>query len=115
MLLNGSRFTDPVTEDPRRGSTEIWEFVNLTLDAHPIHLHAVYFQLVDRQAFDVQRRQRTSEVVSIGKILPAPPEEQGRKDTVVCPPGQISKIVVPSTGDPGNVWHCHMLEQEDMK
>ena len=39
-----------ITELPRVGSTEIWEFLNLTMDAHPIHIHLVEFQLLNRQA-----------------------------------------------------------------
>lgn len=42
-----------VTELPYVGSTEEWEIINLTGDAHPIHLHLVQFQLLDRQAFDL--------------------------------------------------------------
>jgi FtsP/CotA-like multicopper oxidase with cupredoxin domain len=41
-----------VTETPRVGSTEEWEIINLTGDAHPIHLHLVQFQLLNRQIFD---------------------------------------------------------------
>lgn len=40
------------TELPRVGSIEIWEIINLTEDAHPIHLHLVQFQLINRQKFD---------------------------------------------------------------
>ncbi len=43
---------DYLTELPRVGSTELWEIINLTGDAHPIHLHLVQFQLINRQAFD---------------------------------------------------------------
>jgi spore coat protein A len=39
-----------LTELPRVGSTEIWEFLNITDDAHPIHIHLVDFQLLNRQA-----------------------------------------------------------------
>jgi len=42
-----------LTELPRVGSTEVWELVNLTGDAHPIHLHLVQFQLLNRQQLDV--------------------------------------------------------------
>jgi FtsP/CotA-like multicopper oxidase with cupredoxin domain len=38
-----------MTELPRVGSTEVWEILNLTCDAHPIHLHLVQFQLLNRQ------------------------------------------------------------------
>jgi spore coat protein A, manganese oxidase len=39
-----------MTELPRVGSTELWEFLNLTVDAHPIHIHLIQFQLLNRQA-----------------------------------------------------------------
>lgn len=42
-----------LTELPVEGMTEIWEIVNLTMDSHPIHLHGLHFQLIDRQAFDM--------------------------------------------------------------
>jgi FtsP/CotA-like multicopper oxidase with cupredoxin domain len=43
---------DGVSELPRQGSTEFWELINLTADAHPIHLHLTQFQIVSRQSFD---------------------------------------------------------------
>jgi spore coat protein A len=114
VLLDGRRFMDPVTEDPMNGTIEIWEFVNTTADAHPIHLHAVHFQLLDRRAFDLRRYQRTSEVVLTGRAILAEPTELGWKDTILCPPGQITRIITPFNGEPGRfVWHCHMLEHED--
>ncbi len=45
VLVNGLN----ITEVPAEGSTEIWEVVNLTADAHPIHLHGVQFQILNRQ------------------------------------------------------------------
>jgi FtsP/CotA-like multicopper oxidase with cupredoxin domain len=42
-----------VSELPQEGETEVWEVVNLTADAHPIHLHLVQFQLINRQSFNV--------------------------------------------------------------
>jgi len=114
VLLNGKRFMDPATEDPLSGSVEIWEIVNSTKDAHPIHLHTVHFQLLDRHRFDTRREQQTSEVVLVGKPISAPPEELGWKDTILCPPGQVTRIIIPFTGEPGRyVWHCHTLEHED--
>jgi FtsP/CotA-like multicopper oxidase with cupredoxin domain len=44
-----------VTELPQVGSTELWEFINITGDAHPIHLHLVQFQLMNRQPFNLDR------------------------------------------------------------
>ena len=42
-----------LTELPAEGNTEIWEILNLTMDSHPIHLHGLQFQLIDRQPFDM--------------------------------------------------------------
>lgn len=44
-----------LSELPKEGETEIWEIVNLTADAHPIHLHLVQFQLMNRQAYNVNK------------------------------------------------------------
>jgi FtsP/CotA-like multicopper oxidase with cupredoxin domain len=44
---------DFLTEEPTVGATELWEIINLTGDAHPIHLHLIQFQLMNRQAVDV--------------------------------------------------------------
>lgn len=43
-----------ITELPEEGTTEVWEIVNLTMDSHPIHLHGLQFQLIDRQMFDMK-------------------------------------------------------------
>lgn len=48
-----------LTELPQVGSTEVWEFINMTADAHPIHLHLAQFQLMNRQAFNVTGYDRT--------------------------------------------------------
>jgi FtsP/CotA-like multicopper oxidase with cupredoxin domain len=47
--------TTGYSEVPKEGTTEIWEIVNTTADAHPIHLHLVQFQLMNRQAFDLRK------------------------------------------------------------
>ena len=49
---NGNGTFTYYSEVPNEGETEIWEIVNLTADAHPIHLHLVQFQLMNRQNFD---------------------------------------------------------------
>jgi FtsP/CotA-like multicopper oxidase with cupredoxin domain len=58
LPITGSKqFNGPnspwITEVPQIGSTEIWEFVNLTPDAHPIHMHLIQFQVLNRQVFNV--------------------------------------------------------------
>jgi len=47
--------TEYFSELPNEGDTEIWEIINLTADAHPIHLHLTQFQLINRQNFDVKK------------------------------------------------------------
>jgi len=51
VLLNNSTWEADTTESPRVGATELWEIVNTTEDAHPVHIHLVQFQLMDRQDF----------------------------------------------------------------
>ena len=43
-----------ITEMPTEGETELWQIINLTGDAHPIHLHLVQMQLVGRQMYNVE-------------------------------------------------------------
>jgi len=40
-----------VTELPQQGSTELWEIVNLTMDAHPMHTHLTQFQILNREPY----------------------------------------------------------------
>ena len=53
---SGSKTADvngnSVTELPKVGSTELWEVINLTADAHPIHIHLIQFQLMNRQSLN---------------------------------------------------------------
>jgi spore coat protein A len=42
-----------LTELPNEGATEVWEIINTTMDAHPIHTHLAQFQLLNRQAYDL--------------------------------------------------------------
>ena len=114
MLLNGARWHMPVTENPVLNSTEIWSFLNLTDDSHPIHLHMVRFQILDRRSFDLTIYQLTKKVVYTGPPVELTPDERGWKDTVRVDPMTITRIVVRFEGYTGRyVWHCHMLEHED--
>jgi spore coat protein A len=113
MLLNRKRWHEPVTETPRLNTTEIWEFVNLTEDLHPMHLHLVRFQILDRRVFDVFAYRNNQGVRYLAPgVLPAP-NELGWKDTVQCPAGMITRIIVHFDGYVGKyLYHCHILEHE---
>jgi spore coat protein A, manganese oxidase len=54
-IPEGGNDTTYYSELPQEGTTEIWELVNLTADAHPIHLHLVQFQIVNRQNYDTKK------------------------------------------------------------
>ncbi len=114
MLLNGAHWDMPVTEKPVQNSTEIWSFIDLTDDSHPIHLHMVRFQLLDRRPFDLSVYQLTGKVVFTGPAESLSANELGWKDTVRVDPMTITRIIVKFEGFAGRyVWHCHMLEHED--
>jgi spore coat protein A len=114
MLLNGCHWSMPVTERPLLGSTEIWSFINTTDDSHPIHLHLVRFQILDRRPFDFQVYELTKKVVFTGPATALDPEECGWKDTVRVDPLTVTRIIVKFEAFAGRyVWHCHMLEHED--
>jgi FtsP/CotA-like multicopper oxidase with cupredoxin domain len=93
-------WADPITENPARNSIELWELYNFTEDAHPIHIHEVGFEVVDRQPFD-------------GVARPAEPWETGRKDTVIAYPGEITRVKALFDLAGLYVWHCHIVEHED--
>ena len=168
------------TEIPLEGSTELISIINTTVDAHPIHIHLVQWQLVSRQAFNLANYATAYaaawagngkglpiwpaglgypggsgspfpyDIPNIpdgavggnpaispfltGSVMSANPEEMGWKDDIKSFPGEVATYVVryaptdkpinsamkdlvfpfdPSLG-PGYVWHCHIVDHEDM-
>jgi spore coat protein A len=113
MLLNRKHWIDPVTEFVKLDSTEIWSFVNLTEDVHPIHLHMVHFQVLDRQSLSVDDYLSDDTLRFTGPVLAPAAHEMGWKDVVQCPPDTVTRIIVPFNGYVGRyLWHCHILEHE---
>ncbi|HST64373.1 MAG TPA: multicopper oxidase domain-containing protein, partial [Mycobacteriales bacterium] len=134
--LNGRKFDDArgVQERPRLGSTEDWRLINLTEDSHPIHVHLVQFQIMDRTPFDADAYSAALQQARAANPdapnpdpgpfrtgAPAAPDanERGWKDTVRANPGQITRIRMRWTLPAGvtplqrYVFHCHILEHED--
>jgi FtsP/CotA-like multicopper oxidase with cupredoxin domain len=106
-------WAEPITENPALGATEVWEFYNATGDAHPIHVHEVVFEVLNRQEIFVD--EDTQEVQVVPGSVARPPEswETGFKDTVTAFPGEVTRIRA-QFNTPGQfVWHCHIVEHED--
>ncbi len=117
MQLNGVPFEYKVTETPKKGSREVWQFVNLTADTHPMHPHLVRHQIVARQSFSVGQYKallcgsttcqpgtapggEMQVVPDVTPLLSGGPAlvttasvEGGFKDTVQTPPGMVTTIV----------------------
>jgi spore coat protein A len=114
MLLNNAHWDMPVTEQPALDSVEVWNLLNFTDDSHPIHLHMVRFQILDRRPFEPEYYYKGGRVEYIGPAVPPAPNEAGWKDTVQAHPGMVTRIITRFEGYPGRyVWHCHILEHED--
>lgn len=112
LLLNGQKWSYPISETPSAGSTEEWDIVNLTPDTHPIHLHLVQFRLLNRQFINTAEFADTwlkmngmppfthpaevpdTEPYLIGKPLVPDSNELGWKDTLRMNPGQVTRILV---------------------
>jgi spore coat protein A len=113
MLLNRKHWHEPTTETPTLNSTEIWEFVNLTEDTHPMHLHLVRFQLLDRRLFDKTDYLMNKKLRYTAEAVSPQANELGWKDTIQCPPGAVTRIIMRFEGYRGKyLYHCHILEHE---
>jgi spore coat protein A len=111
MLLDGKRWSDPVSEQPELDTVEVWELLNLTEETHPIHLHLVRFQILDRQRFDTDLYASSGVMNLSGPAFPPEPNEAGWKDTVRTYPLFVTRIIARFEGYAGKyVWHCHVLE-----
>jgi spore coat protein A len=125
--LDDQNHLPDVTTKPAVDAVEDWLLVNTTADTHPIHLHLVTFEVIDRRPFDVAAYDPAKEVITYtGPVVPAAPNENGRKDTVQAHPGQVTRIrarfelpdegtivLPPGVTNPQYVWHCHILEHEE--
>jgi spore coat protein A len=128
----------PVTETPKAGSVEVWRLINTTGDAHPIHIHLVQFQVLDRQAFAVDQIDTSVSPPQVTDLMFTGPrvkpkdedsrpylkyEQNAFKDTVKTFPGEVTRVIMRFDLPKGTrpkpdetfryVFHCHILEHED--
>jgi FtsP/CotA-like multicopper oxidase with cupredoxin domain len=118
---------EAVTENPGVGDTEIWEIYNATGDAHPVHIHLVTFEVLNRESFTAvptprDQPQHNGEVgvgfdlgpiTLAGDVRPPEPNERGPKDTVHVLPGEVTRVKAKFDRPGRYVWHCHILSHED--
>ena len=107
--INGLRWGD-ITEHPVLGTTEIWRWVNRSGFVHPMHMHLVQFQVLDRQPFEIVDGQ----VQPTGPPVPPDSSEAGWKDTTPVRPLEIVRVIMRFEDYAGNyAYHCHILEHEE--
>ena len=108
------KWMDPVSENPAVGATELWAFYNTTGDAHPMHVHEVVFEVVNREGLFTDEDGEVVEPIELdGNVTPPEPGESGFKDTVIAYPAQVTRVRA-RFATPGQfVWHCHIVEHED--
>jgi hypothetical protein len=77
---------------------------------HPMHMHLVLFQVVNRQDFILDGQ----DVIPVGDPIPPAANEIGWKDTVRATPQQITRVIARFEDYTGlYAYHCHILEHED--
>ena len=112
-VLEAKAWHEPITEEPAVGSTEVWEIVNATADAHPIHIHEVQFQVVNRQRLQVHDDEVVQPIGTSGPARAPEPWERGFKDTVIAYPGEVTRVRMRFHTAGNYVWHCHIVSHED--
>jgi FtsP/CotA-like multicopper oxidase with cupredoxin domain len=113
-IATSKMWAEQVSENPKVGDTEIWEFYNFTADAHPMHVHEVVFEVVNRQEIAFTESLGNISNIALGGDPIAPEAwESGFKDTVIAYPGQVTRIRAKFDSPGQFVWHCHIVEHED--
>ncbi|QCP48488.1 multicopper oxidase family protein [Trinickia violacea] len=99
FLINGATY-DPnrTTLTSRRGEVELWSIENRTDMDHPFHLHGTQFQIVERE--------------SDGKTIPEP--FRAWRDMANVKPGETVRIATMQSMRGERMFHCHILEHEDL-
>ena len=113
-LWTKKKWMDPVTEDPAVGATEVWEIYNTTGDAHPMHVHELVFEVMNREDLSLDMDEEVVSPIGLNGNITGPESwETGFKDMVIAYPGQVTRIKAQFNTRGTYVWHCHIVEHED--
>lgn len=112
-------FHDTVNWFVAYGATEVWQFLNLSEDSHPMHVHLVQFQALKRDHYNTDGYDPVHDVTTTPITFEAHGRldinETGWKDTIRVDPGEMVTIAATFSGYTGRyVYHCHMLDHEDV-
>jgi FtsP/CotA-like multicopper oxidase with cupredoxin domain len=93
------------------GDLEIWEFINNSMHMsamqHPMHVHGLQFQVIGRES--TQEFRLENEAIHTGSV------DEGWHDTVLVLPGERVRVLMKFEDFEGlYLYHCHILEHEDM-
>ena len=117
MTFNAVPFVAPSQDFIKEGSTEIWEYINPNHDAHPMHVHLVSFQVLNRQPLDAVAYQahyekwinggrKPADKPVLARYLTGPPippdpdEALSHKDTVKAYPEMVTRIIIKEFNPP---------------
>ncbi|MDT0448435.1 O-aminophenol oxidase PhsA [Streptomyces hesseae] len=115
-------FDDALGFMVEHGAWEQWSFVNLGGPMHPMHIHLIDFQVLGRELYPTgagsgfdQALGGTRTPLEYGGAAPVSDSDAGWKDVIQVPPGQLVKVIGRFEGAKGRfMYHCHLLEHEDM-
>jgi spore coat protein A, manganese oxidase len=95
--INGRTWSPQVVAaNPGLWDVEIWELVNAGGWVHPVHIHLIDFQILDRNG------------------QPPKPYERGWKDVVLLQEFETVRVIASFNPQPGKYMiHCHNLVHED--
>jgi FtsP/CotA-like multicopper oxidase with cupredoxin domain len=99
FMINGASFAGGhIALTSRRGEVEIWSIENRTDMDHPFHLHGTQFQVIEREQGGVT----------------TPEPYLAWRDTVNVQPGETVRIATVQRDAGERMFHCHILEHEDL-
>ncbi|WP_425576044.1 O-aminophenol oxidase PhsA [Streptomyces axinellae] len=116
-------FDDTLGFKVAQNDYEQWSFLNLGGPTHPMHIHLADFQVLSRDVFDVSgfdpaaggTQEDKPVVFDPARPVPVAPNEAGWKDVFQVPAGQMVNVLGRFDGAHGRfMYHCHLLEHEDM-